>query len=253
MGLTQQLIRKPESKVIGFIGGKGRDYLVTQLANELVRSGKKTVISHFESNLLPSTGHIVYHDQAKSLLSTISEQIGSNPLLYAGKKLIDNLVQGITPTTARKIITLPEVDYLLLIVGPSEKYSIFSRQRIPEIEKMNIIDELVYCFQFDLMDEPELQDMLEDPQEFYKSQPVPDGETGSIDQNRILEYLTDEKNGLLKILQQKWPVTLVLTDIKNLFLENRAINFSRDLFKHDINNVYLGNLKENLLKSVQGK
>lgn len=248
MALVQQLFVNPQSRVIGFTGGKGRDYLINQLANELSRAGKRVVVTHLKNELLPVTGYIVY-DDPENLLVRIESEIDTHPLIYAGREVKDHFITGITMTMARKIAGSKKVDFLLFIVGTMEKYSIYSRNRLNQLGKLALIDQLIYCFQMDWIDQVAGWDMVENYAEFSKEFAAFNNHK-ILNQKLMVAYLTDREKGANVLFRQGWPSVLVLTDIDNPFLENRAINLARDLSSHQMPFIFMANLKENLIKKI---
>jgi len=76
------------------------------------------------------------------------------------------------------------------------------------------------------------------------------GKDRILSQQLIIEYFTDPRNGILEIFKLKWPVLLVLTDIDNIFLENRVINIARDLYHYNFENIFQANLQESIVKRI---
>ncbi len=249
MSITQQLLLNPQAKIIGFTGGKGRNYLVNEFAEEFGRSGKKVVIGQLGKDLLPTSGRIVYSEKDDELLQKIEKELEETSVVYAGRGVKDHFVSGITAQIASKIINSGKVDYLLLVVGSPEKVSVFSHKHIARLAKMDFLDQLIYCFQIDYIDRELDREVAENPEEFLKN--FPDFESSRVfDQQLIVRYLTDAEQGALSLFTQQWPGILVFTDVNNPLLENRSINLARDLFIHKIENIYFANLRNNLIKKV---
>lgn len=246
MAISQQLLLNSEFKVIGFAGGKGRNYLLNLLAGELVHSGKKVVISNIGKDVLAPSGHILYNKDESKLLKLIKKEILNNPLIYAGTELKDYLISGISHHTINELKASSICDHLLLILGNEEKRTLFSKREIASISRSDFLDELIYCFQLDLIDQPLSSSIVERPDELFKRFPQ-HKRNASFSQKLIVNYLADEKNGALRLFQQKWPTFLIFTDISNVFLENRSINLTRDLVNFPIDRIYRANLKDNMI------
>ncbi|MEJ2049175.1 MAG: hypothetical protein P8Y60_04895, partial [Calditrichota bacterium] len=58
--MVKQLLLNDEFRVIGLLGGKGRNYLTNELAGTLAREGKRVVITHLETQMLPTSGKILF-------------------------------------------------------------------------------------------------------------------------------------------------------------------------------------------------
>lgn len=252
MSFTKKLLLNDEYKIIGLLGGKGRDFIANELAGELSREGKHVVITHLEKQMLPTSGMILFNENKNKLLKDIQSKIKRNPIIYVGIKLEDRLMTGIQPDMVKKIIELENVDYLLLILGAHDQVSIFPKKEINLISKLTFLDELIYCFQLDFIDSPMTPDFILDKKDFIKHFPQYKDHT-TVRQNLMSEYLCDQKNGALKLFQQKWPCVLVFTDINNLLLENKVINLSRDLFSKSFKNIFQANFRDNLVKPVSAK
>jgi hypothetical protein len=90
MALVKQLLLNKDFKVIGLLGGKGRNYLANELAGELAREGKHVVITHLEAQMLPTSGQIVFDKNKNNLLKKINGEIKKNPIIYAGLNLTEH-------------------------------------------------------------------------------------------------------------------------------------------------------------------
>ncbi len=252
MAILQQLLVNPEAKVIGFTGGRGRDHIANEFASELNRSGKNVLISHLKYDLLPTTGHIVYHDDPDELITLIEDAFKSHSTVYAGRGMNGHLVQGIQNKAVKKILEQSSVDNLLLIAGKAEKASIFPQKYLSEILKMSFLEELIYVFELDLIDEPLDEQMVENPAEFldlFAGKERPDVLT----QQLIEDYFLDTGKGARKLFRNQYTSVLVFTDVNNALLENRAINLTRNLNAPEFEHIYMANLKENLVKKVSTK
>jgi hypothetical protein len=114
---------------------------------------------------------------------------------------------------------------------------------------MKFLDELIYCFQIDYIDQPLSTNIVQNPDELLKRFPEYREKT-VFTQELMVKYLLDEKNGALTLFKQQWPTYLIFTDITNVFLENRAINLSRDLLNSKIERIYRANLKDNMIVRI---
>jgi hypothetical protein len=249
MVIAQQLLVVEALRCIGFFGGKGRDHILNQLANELARSGKKIVISHIDKKILPSTGYIIYHKIEQKLHKLIESEIQQNPIIYAGSALEDYFLSGISSRMVKRLLKSKQIDYVLLVFGEEENTSLFTRREIAEILKLDYLEELLYFFQIDKIDLPLSSQLEVKPSEFFKAFPQHQKEN-TLNHRLIIDYLTDPNNGAFKLFQQEWPVLLLLTDVDDFFLENRAINLARDLYSEKIEYIYQANLKENMVKRI---
>ncbi len=252
MALVKQLLLNKEFKVIGLLGGKGRNYLANELAGELARDGKHVVITHLEAQMLPTSGQIVFDKNKNNLLKKINSEIKKNPIIYAGLNLTEHLMDGIEPDMVKKVVGLENVDYLVLILGTNDKVSIFTKKQIAAYSKLSFLDQMIYCFQLDYIDSAFSDGFISNEKDFLKQFPQYQ-QNPVVRYELIVEYLNDEKNGAKKLFQQKWPCVLVFTDITNLLLENKVINLSRDLFTRNFENLYQANFRENIIKPVSAK
>ena len=249
MTSLQQLLVGDDVHVIGFAGGKGRDFLANWMAGELARSGKTVVISSLGAQMMAPAGYIVAEDDENILPGKIKAALSENPVVFAGKGFTENFVKGITSTLAKKIYRIPEVDYLFLIVGSAEERTLLSSKTLSAISKLKYLDELIYCFQIDAIEQPLNTPRLQPEEKFFTDFPGLK-RFRNFDQQFIRKYLSIREGGILSLFQQKWPAVLVFTDVSNVLLENLAISLSRDLFPPKIKSVYLANLKQNLIKKV---
>ncbi len=252
MAIVQQLLINPAAKIIGFVGGKGRNYLANQLALELSRSGKKVIISSVGNEMLPTSGHIIHDKDENSLLERIGADSKIHSVIYGGLGVNDHFLEGINSKLARKIIRLEGIDFLLLFVETVQKISILNNKQIAHLSRSKLIEQLIYCFQLDLIDQAIDGDVVQDMDELfanfskYRDRPT-------FSQQLICDYLVNKEKGAGNLFRQKWPASLVFTDVTNPLLENRAINLARDLFVSGIEYIYSANLKENLIKLVSPK
>jgi len=252
MAIIDQILENKNSRVIGFIGGKGRNFLLNQLASEIAHAGHKVIITNIEKDILPPSGKIIYHKDEKLLLSDIKKAIKTNPILYVGKEIQDHFVRGLTLSGIRKLKSEHAQDYLLLLLGNEKKYSLLSRKDITKICKLSLLDQLIYCFQLDLIDQPLDHSKMGNALEIVEHFPQFKNDN-LFSQDFIFSYLTDAENGAYHLFQQKWPTSLIFTDINNLLLENRSINLVRDLLSQKIQKIYQSNLKDNRLKRIPHK
>jgi hypothetical protein len=249
MAISQQLLTDQNIKVVGFTGGKGRNYILNLIAMELANTGKKVVISNIGKDVLPPSGYIVYNKDEAKLLKQIKKEISSQPIIYAGKELNDYLITGINRTSISKLRTQKICDYIFLILGDEEKRTLFTKKEIASLSQMKFLDELIYCFQIDYIDQPLSANIVQNPDELLKRFPEYREKT-VFTQELMVKYLLDEKNGALTLFKQQWPTYLIFTDITNVFLENRAINLSRDLLNSKIERIYRANLKDNMIVRI---
>jgi hypothetical protein len=168
MALVKQLLLNKDFKVIGLLGGKGRNYLANELAGELAREGKHVVITHLEAQMLPTSGQIVFDKNKNNLLKKINGEIKKNPIIYAGLNLTEHLMDGIEPDMVKKVIGLENVDYLLLILGTNDKVSIFTKKQITAYSKLSFLDQMIYCFQLDYIDSAFSDGFLSNEKDFLK-------------------------------------------------------------------------------------
>jgi hypothetical protein len=249
MAILDQIIYKDTTRIIGFTGGKGRNYLLNQLASELSHNGKSVIITNIEKDLLPPSGRIIYQQDENALLKEVKSEIKKHPIIYAGSGIQDHFVTGLTLSGIRKLKSEKISDYLLLLLGNEKKYSLLNKKEVEKLCKLTIIEQLVYCFQLELIDQPLNRAIFPNLDEIlqaftgYKTEKL-------FSQEFIFDFLTDKEQGVYSLFQQKWPTFLIFTDINNIFLENRSINLARDLYSTKIKVIYQANLKDNRLKKV---
>jgi hypothetical protein len=249
MALLQQLPEIENAKVVGFIGGTGRNYFVNQIASELVHQQKKVVITHLVKDILAPSGHIIFDPDEKKLFGKIEKAVTKHPVIYAGSNLDDHFVTGVHRPFISDLVNSKKIDFILLIMGNENETSLFSKTELTSICKISILDQLIYCFQLDLIDQPITTQHAHKPQDIFKNFPKYRHEK-VFTQDFIFDYLTSPGIGALSLFKQKWPVFLIFTDINNIFLENRCINIARDLSSRGISHILQANLKENLVKRI---
>ena len=252
MSLVKQLLLNEEFRVIGLLGGKGRNYLTNELAGELAREGKRVVITHLEAQMLPTSGKILFEKNKDNLLKKINTEIKKNPIIYTGLNLEEHLMVGIEPAMVKKIVGLENVDYVLLILGTNDKVSIFTKKQVSVYSKLSFLDQMIYCFQLDYIDGAFTGGFMADKKDFLKYFPKYQ-KNQVVRHELIVDYLSDDENGINKLFHQTWPCILVFTDITNLLLENKVINLSRDLFSQNFTHLYQANFRENIIKPVSAK
>jgi hypothetical protein len=252
MPISQQLIDNDVIHLVGFVGGKGRSHLINELASELAHNGKRVVLTNIERDILPPSGQIIFQKDQNKLLKQIEREIKENPVIYAGREMEDHFVVGVDSTMIGKLAESRDIDYLFLIMGNSKSISFLSANEITEIIKCELMQELIYCFQFDMIDqvlgEQDLGEVAQILSRFTEFKP-----DKAISYELMLKYFTDSAGGAYKLFQQKWPIHLIFTDINNLLLENRCINFARDLQSHQIKHIWQANLKENMIKRISSR
>ena len=249
MAILDQIISSKTARVIGFTGGKGRNYLLNQLASELAHGGKTVIISNIEKDILPPSGKIIYNQDENKLLSEVKKEIKNHPIIYTGRGIQDHFVTGMTLSGIRRLKSKKLSDYLLLLLGNEKKYSLLNIADVDKLCKLSIIDQLIYCFQLELIDQQLNPNQFPNAAEIIKSFPQYKSEK-IFSQEFIFDYLTQKENGAYRLFLQKWPTLLILTDIDNIFLENRSINLARDLHSKKIKIIYQANLKDNRLKRI---
>lgn len=252
MAILDQILYNKATRIIGFTGGKGRNYLLNQLASELAHSGKTVIISNIEKDILPPSGQIIYKQDENELFAEVKKEIKKHPIIYAGRGIQDHFVTGLTLSGIRKLKSQKLSDYLLLLLGNEKKYSLLNKKDIEKLCKLTIIDQLIYCFQLELIDQQLNQSEFPNSAEIVKGFPQHKRDN-LFSQEFIYDYLTHKENGAYQLFLQKWPTFLIFTDINNIFLENRSINLTRDLLTTKIKIIYQANLKENRLKKVPHK
>jgi hypothetical protein len=252
MPISQKLIDNDVIHLVGFVGGKGRSHLINELASELAHNGKRVVLTNIERDILPPSGQIIFQKDQNKLLKQIEREIKENPVIYAGREMEDHFVVGVDSTMIGKLAESRDIDYLFLIMGNSKSISFLSANEITEIIKCELMQELIYCFQFDMIDqvlgEQDLGEVAQILSRFTEFKP-----DKAISYELMLKYFTDSAGGAYKLFQQKWPIHLIFTDINNLLLENRCINFARDLQSHQIKHIWQANLKENMIKRISSR
>ena len=249
MAILDQILYNKATRIIGFTGGKGRNYLLNQLASELAHNGKTVIISNIEKDILPPSGKIIYKQDENKLLSEVKKEIKKHPIIYTGRGIEDHFVTGLKLSGIRKLISEKLSDYLLLLLGNEKKYSLLDKKDIEKLCKLRLIDQLVYCFQLELIDQQLNHSQFPNSPEIIKR--FPQHKTENLfSQEFISDYLTHKENGAYQLFLQKWPTFLIFTDINNVFLENRSINLARDLLSKKIKIIFQANLKENRLKRI---
>lgn len=252
MALLQQLVDEDSNKIVGILGGKGRNILINQLAMEAANHKKRVIITHINGHILPPSGHISYNADENKLIGQIKREFDNEPVIYAAKSLDDHFVRGVSTDFVQRLKNLPGLDIIFLILGNASRLSILARKDISRIIGLNFLDRLIYCFQFDLINQPLNQEVVKDPDAFLKNFPRYKSEK-IFHQDMMTDYLTDSKNGAFRLFQQKWPVLLVLTDINNVLLENRCIALARDLSAKGIEHIFQANLKDNIVKRIPAR
>ncbi len=248
MAISQQLLHESSARLIGFTGGKGRNYLLNQMASELAHFGKKVVIAHFDRQILAPSGYILYDKNEKTLVKKIEEKLDQQPVIFAATATQDHLVVGISPGTVERLSNSTKIDYIFLILGSEKKFSILSQKEITDHGKLKYLDQLIYVFQLDLIDQPLNGHMTTNLPVFIKNFPEK-----SLTQETIVAYLTHPEKGAMKLFQKKWPTYLIFTDVNNMLLENRCINIARDLYSKNISHIFQSNLKDNIVKRIPSK
>jgi hypothetical protein len=252
MPISQQLIENSNIRFIGFVGGKGRSHLINEVASGLAHNGKKIVLTNIERDILPPSGHIIFQKDHNKLLKQIERELKDNPIIYAGRELEDHFVVGVDSTMIEKLAGSKSIDYLFLIMGNSKSMSFLSPEEVTEIAQYLLLEELIYCFQFDMIDqmlgEQEIGEVAQFLKKFTEFKPEK-----AVSYELLLKYFTNSQYGVYNLFQQKWPAHLIFTDINNLLLENRCINFARDLQAHQIHHIWQANLKENMIKRISSR
>ncbi len=248
MTLKENLMVEGNFRTIGFAGGKGKNYLLDKLSFDLARQGKRIVISHIEEKIFPATGHIVFKPNESDLLRKIESELKEHSIIYAGRALDDNFLEGIRQSTVKKIMASDVVDHIMLIFG-EEEVSLLTKTEVDNLLKIKYLHELVYCLQLDHIDQKLNSEVVSDISEFLKR--FPKYHKDKIYSHQlIVDYISDENNGICKLFKQRFPTLLVFTDISNLLLENRAINIGRDLYQRKFNLIFQANLQDNIVKKV---
>jgi hypothetical protein len=252
MPISQQLIENKEIRFVGFVGGKGRSHLINEVASGLAHSGKKIVLTNIERDILPPSGHIIFQKDHNKLLKQVEQELKVNPIIYAGRELEDHFVVGVDSSMIEKLAGSKRIDYLFLIMGNAKPESFLSPGEVTEITQYLPLEELIYCFQFDMIDqmlgEQEIAEVGQFLNTFIEFKPEK-----AVSYELLLKYFTDSQYGAYNLFQQKWSTHLIFTDINNPLLENRCINFARDLQAHNINHIWQANLKENMIKRISSR
>jgi hypothetical protein len=251
MTIENQLILFNEVKILGFTGGIGRDYLADAVSSALGRENKKVVFSHLKIDMVPRLGSLLLHTDRQKLISQIESYFENNNMVYVGKNSKQGFVEGIDVTTVKLLAQQKIIDYIFLFLGTPVEFSIFSPQTIHTILKTSCIEQLFYCFQIDKIDQELENSLFENESEFLDNFPKYKS-INRFTHQLFLDYLTSQNKGILSLFKQKWPASIVFTDIKNELLENKVINLARELFPKQIKHIYFANIKENLVKKVAG-
>lgn len=249
MAISQQLLSDPSVRLMGFTGGKGRNYLLNQLASELAHIGKKVVITHLDREILAPSGFILYQKNEKKLIREIEREIFQNPIIFAATDIQDHMVTGISIDTLLQLKNIPAIDAILVILGDEKINSILSREEIDTISELKSLDELIYAFQLDLIDQQLAPQMLDKLPGFMQNS-IKKTPGQSFSQELLIEYLTDRRHGAFNLFQQLWPTYLIFTDITNILLENRCITIARDLHLKKIQHIFQSHLREKIVKRI---
>jgi len=249
MSLAESLFLSSGMKVIGLAGGKGRNYFANQIATDFARSGKKVVIAQFGRKTLPLAGQIISAENGNRLLREVEAALEKEPVVYAAQGLSDNIATGVEIATLQKMSQIKLIDQILLIVGPAEEYSVLTKKSISDVLKVKLVDQLIYFFQIDKIDQPFDENCIENIPVIKKVMSQK-RKSDRFNHQFIISYLTQPESGALKIFRQRYPALLLLTDVNSILLENKALNLARNLFAKNIENIFLANLKENFVKKV---
>jgi len=248
----EQFILNPDIKTLGFVGGKGRNYIVNEIADFFKRSGFRVAVSHLGSEMLPLFGKIVQFNEEAELFTKVKEAFKENSIIYIGKEENQGFLKGIDLTIASKLSQSELIDYNLLILGPPGEFSIIPIKYINEICEISFLDQLVYCYQIDKIGKSFDKNFILDRESFNTNFPE-FAQAQTINHQLIIKYLTSKAKGIFKFFQQNWPTALVFTDVNSVILENNAINLARELFTRKIHHIFLANLRENLIKRIPEK
>ena len=81
-----------KDKILAFIGGGGKTTLIQRLSKDCQSLGKKVVILSIFPYIAPLDAKIVVSGSVTSLKKKISSEIKSSNILYAGKKIQNNII-----------------------------------------------------------------------------------------------------------------------------------------------------------------
>ncbi|GAB4375923.1 MAG: hypothetical protein Kow0042_21750 [Calditrichia bacterium] len=249
MSISDQLLLAPENRIVGWVGGKGRDYFLRILASDLDRQGKKVVLSHFHYNRLPPIGKIVVEENPKTIQQKLKTLLREESILYIGRMFNENLLSGIDQEYLNELMAVEEIDYIFLNVGPIQEYSFLTKKSISSVIQTKNLNQLLYFFQVDVLDGMMEHSVIENPTAFLQQFPKKyRGKTFTLP--LMLSYLTEVANGASRFFKQKWPAALILTAVDSVLVENKAVNFARELFARGIEHIFLANIREESVKKV---
>lgn len=246
MAVLSQLRMDPEFHTFAFAGGKGRGHLMRKMTDELVREGKRVLITGLNAKKLPVSGSLIIAKDADILVSQIQKEAAKNPVVYVGKNIDDNIVTGFQADELKTIMAQLEDFEVLIELGTATEKMISDPTTISRWLKDDIWDELIYCFEISIIDSSLSESYVENLSRFTKN--FPRGST--LSQEKFLTYLTNPKIGMGKLFNQKWPTILVFTDAHLVSLENRAISLAREAIRKGIKHIALADWETDLIKKI---
>ncbi|GAB4327039.1 MAG: hypothetical protein Kow0037_00310 [Calditrichia bacterium] len=249
MALTKTLLNDSEARVIGLMGGKGRDFLATEIASELQKAGKTVVVTHQFPKTLPLFAPVVCEKTPAKLKNCVSRHLQEGEAVFVGCEMKDDMASGIKDSQLKALLELENLDYLLLLLGSPETHSLQAEKHFRIAAENKFLDLMFYVFQATAISEKEINRVADPGMEWLKK--LGDAAEKPLEINLALEYLSENPETCARLKEAEYPVELILTDVNGILAENIALNLARELASFFYRNIYLADLKETQIKKVK--
>lgn len=249
MALAKTLLTDSNMRVIGLMGGKGRDFLATEIASELQKSDKKVVVAHQFPKILPLFAPVVCEKTPAKLKKSVWEHLQEGEAVFVGCELKEDMASGIKDSQLQTLYEMAEIDYLILLLGSPETHSFQLESHFQNVVKNKYLDVLFYVFQATAISEKEVKRLADPAMEWLNR--LGDAADKPLEINLALDYLKNLPGACAQLKQADFPIELILTDVNGILAENKALNLSRELAGSFYRNIFLADLKEAQIKKVK--
>ena len=210
-----------------------------RLSEELVKQRKKVIISAATFPKLPVQGELFVSQNMEILLKLLQRELTTPSIIYAGKGIAGNSVNGFELDDLEFLKSHLPPDYVLLFdASDGESRGLCAREQVKTWVNHHAWHQLIYYFDISQIDHPldkPLKSSLGTIRKKY-------GNTDTLTQEIFIEYLTNTRAGVGAMFRQPWPVLLFIGDVNETRRENRAIQLSRELQQKGVAHIWGGDL-----------
>jgi hypothetical protein len=231
-----------KEKVILFIGGGGKSTLMERMSHDCRSMGKTVLISSLYPYITPIEAKLLLSNNPSQIQIQLTKEFKKNTIIYLGKKSNEKGVIGFTIGELRTIISKITADHIFIEADLALGQSLSSYENVP-VSLSTTADRYINVIGSDMFNQPIGKKSLLSEDPYWKIHSV-------FSPHGLADWFTSHPV-LTKLSKKTIPGTLFINKVENIYLENLAIPFARNLKLSGIDKVVVGSVFNSRLNVIQ--